>query len=228
MLTPVDIETIPQQPEDGVKAAIAKTIQHPAAIKKQDTIDAWHAGEGNYEGVKDAAIDKKYRDTSFDGGKGQICSIAWAEGIDAEPISLFADPGEKDAEAIMLKKFFASLTFGPTAKTPYFIGHYLPFDLPFLYQRAVVLGINPGFDLKPFGKHPYDRFDCMPAWVGWKNTISQDDLCAALGIVIPGPEGLSGATVWDFYKRGEFELIGKYNRVDVGKVQANYKRLTFT
>lgn len=223
---PLDIETIPAQPEAEVKAAIAETIQPPAAIKKQETIDDWHAGEGKYEGDKVALIEKKYRDTSFDGAKGQICSIAWAGGLEAEPFSLFATPGER-SEADILMEFFTLIRGGNSDRPAYFIGHYLPFDLPFIYQRAVVLGINPGFDLHQFGRHPHDYFDCMPAWAGWKGTISQDNLCAALGIDIPGPEGLEGATVWDFYKRGEFELIEKYNRVDVAKVQANYKRLTF-
>ena len=47
-------------------------------MKKAETIKEWNEGTGKYVGVKDAAIEKAYRDTSFDGGKGEIISIAWA------------------------------------------------------------------------------------------------------------------------------------------------------
>ena len=42
----IDIETIPEQPENEVKAEIAKTIEAPATMKKAETIEAWHNGEG--------------------------------------------------------------------------------------------------------------------------------------------------------------------------------------
>ena len=57
----LDIETIPEQPEESAKALIAETIEAPAAMKKPETIKAWHDGEGKYEGVKEKAIDDAYR-----------------------------------------------------------------------------------------------------------------------------------------------------------------------
>ena len=73
----LDIETIPEQPEESVKTEIAKTIEAPAQMKKAETIAEWHNGAGKYAGVKDAAIEKAYRDTSFDGAKGEICTMSW-------------------------------------------------------------------------------------------------------------------------------------------------------
>ena len=73
-----DIETKPGQPEGLLKQKIAETIKAPGVMKKQETIDAWHNGDGKYAGEKDAEIDSVYRKTSFDGAIGQIINIAWA------------------------------------------------------------------------------------------------------------------------------------------------------
>ena len=40
----IDIETIPEQPEEAVKARIAETIKAPATMKKAETIAEWHNG----------------------------------------------------------------------------------------------------------------------------------------------------------------------------------------
>jgi len=232
-IVPFDIETLPKQPEEETRKAIAETIEAPAKMKKAETIADWHAGEGKYVGEKEAAIEKQYRDTSFDGSKGQICSISWAIGLDAEPESIFATPMIR-TEADLLSNFFDRLREGLESRQPqpYFIGHFISgFDLPFLYQRAVVNKVNPGMKLGQWGRHEQQFFDNMNAWAGWKGNISQDNLCIALGIQIDEPEGiagLDGSTVWDFYKDGKYQEIEKYNCVDVLKVQANYKRLTFT
>ena len=44
----IDIETVPTQPELETKAEIAKSIKHPAAMKKAETIQAWHEGEDKH------------------------------------------------------------------------------------------------------------------------------------------------------------------------------------
>lgn len=95
----IDIETIPQQPEEEAKAEIAKTIQAPAQMSKAETIAAWHAGEGSYAGVKDSLIEETYRKTSFDGAKGEVISIAFA--VDDDPV-LFVHRGIYPNESEML------------------------------------------------------------------------------------------------------------------------------
>jgi len=229
MLVPVDAETIPSslEDEDSLKKAIAETIEAPAQMKKQETIDAWHAGEGKYEGEKLQLIEKKFRDRSFDGAKGQICSLSWSMGLDEEPRSLFATPG-KITERELLVLFFADLKLNLKDRPPYFIGHFISgFDLPFIFQRAVINGVNPGMSLGQWGRHDQHFFDTMIAWAGYKGTISQDNLCAALGIEIDNPDDMDGSKVWDAYKAGEYKKIETYNCVDLKKVQAMYKRIAF-
>ena len=220
----LDIETIPEQPENEAKAEIAKIILAPKAMKKAETIKAWHDGEGKYAGEKDKAIDDSYRKTSFDGGRGQVCSIAWAFGD--EPVKV-AYQDESTTETDVLKAFFAAVLARPDkTSSPFFIGHYLAgFDLKFLFHRSIVLGINPEFKLPFDGRHNLHYFCTMMAWCGYGNRISQDNLCKALGL--SGKGDMDGSMVWDAFKAGEYKEISDYNISDVETVRSIYKKLNY-
>ena len=219
----IDIETIPQQPEDSAKELIAKEIKAPAAMKKQETIDDWHSGAGKYAYVKDKAIEDKYRATSFDASKGQICSIAFA--VDDDDIISYSSDAGCDGD--LLQDFFDDLDHRMSGKAPFFIGHYIAgFDLKFIFHRSVINGIRPPFKLPFNGRHDQDFYDNMIAWSGFKDRISQDDLCRALGIE-GKPGDINGSKVWDFYKAGGIKKIDEYNRDDVEKSRLIYKRINF-
>ena len=220
----IDIETIPQQPEEEAKAAIRATIEAPGQMKKEDTINAWHNGEGQYAGVKDALVEEAYRKTSFDGSKGQICSIAWA--VENGDIQSVAGMGAS-SESLLLHTLFSSIQEDLKDRPPYFIGHYISgFDLKFLFHRAVINNIKPPFDLCQWGRHNSNFYDTMTAWAGYGGKISQDNLCKALGIE-GKPDGIDGSKVWDYYKEGRINEIQDYNKDDVDKVRKIYNRLTF-
>lgn len=220
----IDIETIPQQPEDEAKAEIAKTIEAPAQMSKPETIAEWHNGEGKYAGVKDAAIEEQYRKTSFDGAKGEICSVSFAIDFDGEIINF--NRGQLSEKEI-LQALFAEVSAGLNSRTPYFVGHNISgFDLKFLFQRAVINRVNPGFDLCQHGRHGQHYFDTMIAWAGYGGRVSQDNLCKALGID-GKPSDIDGSKVWDFYKSGDIGRIAEYNSDDVLKVREIHKRLAF-
>lgn len=226
----LDIETIPGQPEEMIKAEIAKTIQAPATMKKPETIEEWHSGKGKYAGVKEAAIEKAYRDTSFNGALGQVVSIAFAVGNES-PEVFFRNNYKIDCEEWLLQSAFAAietvLAKQQHQTTPYFIGHYIGgFDLKFLYHRAVVLGIKPSFSLPFSGRHGSDFYCIQQAWAGFKEKISQDNLCKALGIE-GKPGDIDGSKVWDFVEAGKADRVAEYNCDDVEKVRRIYNRLNF-
>ena len=223
MNTFIDAETIPRQPEEEAKIEIAKTIKPPAQMKKKETIEAWHAGEGNYAGVKDQAIEDAYRATSFDGAKGQICSLAFA----VEDGEIFAtEAGQKD-ERLILQEFCDGVASQMNGRPPFWIGHYISgFDLRFLFQRLVVNKVSPPFGLYPHGRHGAEYFDTMIAWAGYKGSISQENLCKALGID-GKPDGIDGSKVWEFYKAGKHDEIREYNIDDVDKVRQIFNRINF-
>ena len=218
-----DVETIPEQPEDEAKALIAETIKPPAAMKKEETIADWHSGAGKYAGAKDKAIDDEYRKGSLDGAKGQICSIAFAV-EDGDVISMSTDLGDDGG---LLFEFFVDLDLMLKNRPPFFIGHYIGgFDLKFLFHRAVILGIKPPFELPFSGRHGTHFYDNMIAWAGYKDRISQDNLCKALGIE-GKPGDICGANVLDHYRAGGIDRIEEYNAHDVEQAREIYKRLNF-
>lgn len=219
----IDIETIPQQPEEEVKAEIAKDIQAPGNMSKPETIAAWHAGEGAYAGVKDALIEETYRKTSFDGAKGEICSVAFAVG-DGDVRSLSR---KSFSEREILFGLFQAIKADCAGRPPFFIGQNIGgFDLKFLFHRAVILGVNPGFDLCQHGRHGQHFYDTMQAWAGYGGRVSQENLCKALGIE-GKPDDIDGSKAWDFYKAGNIDRIEEYNRDDIVKVRKIYNRLMF-
>ena len=222
----LDIETIPRQPEEEEKAFIASGIKPPSALKKAETIADWHNGEGKYKGAKDSAIEAEYRKGSLDGAKGQICSIAYAI-EDGEVVSGSIAPCSQVDEQGLIDWFFESLDDRLNRRPPFFIGHFIgSFDLKFIFHRAVINGIQPPFDLPFYGRHNQHFYDNMQAWCGFKDRISQDNLCKALGIE-GKPSDISGANVWDFYKAGGIDRIEEYCRDDVEKARKVYNRLNF-
>ncbi len=217
----LDIETIPAQSEDEAKSRIAEAIKPPAAMKKQETIDDWQSGEGKYAGAKDAAIEAEYRKGSLDGAKGQICSIAYA----VEDGDVVSFSSSDDAE--ILHWLFGTLSDAVKGRPPFFIGHQIGnFDLKFIFHRAVILGIKPPFELPFYGRHGQHFYDTNQAWCGFKDRISQDNLCKALGIE-GKPSDISGANVWDHFKAGGIDRIQSYNESDVTQNRLIYKRLNF-
>jgi len=218
-----DIESIPEQPEAEAKALIAETIQAPAAMKKAETIKDWHDGKGKYEGAKDRLIEETYRKGSFDGGKGEVISIAWS--LEGDTVKNVYRPLQCD-EGDMLRHFFKDVSDATRGGNAYFIGHNITFDLKFLYHRAVVLGINPQFKIPFDGRHGNDYFCTMKAWAGYRDTISQVNLCKALGFA-GKPDDIDGSKVWDFVKAGKVERVAEYNKGDVETVIKMYKKLNF-
>lgn len=223
----IDIETIPAQPEAKAKALIAESIQHPAQMKRPETIADWHNGVGKYAGEKDAAIESAYRSTALDGSAGEVLSIGWRI-ENSETQVRYRDIHEPETGLIegfflMLKE---SLDDAGRGRPPLFIGHNITFDLKFLFRRCVVLGIKPPFALLFRGKHDRDYFCTMEAWCDFKERCSQDKLAGALGIP-QKPDEIDGSKVWDFVKAGEIERVAEYNKYDVDTVFQIYNRLRF-
>jgi len=234
----LDIETIPQpdgyesflQAElDDFKAPSSLTKTQACAdlgmtdakeikfTSKDSAIAQW---EDKFKEEKAPEVaDEKYRKTSFDGGKGNICSIAWGDQDNTWSVSL--DTCED--EVIMINKFLNAL---PTRIDPFFIGHNIRFDLKFLFKRCIINQINHKGIFKPYGRHDKDFYCTQESWAGFKEIMSQDNLCNILGIE-GKPDDIDGSKVWDHFKDGQIARIEEYNRYDVDTVRQIYNRLNF-
>lgn len=214
-----DIETIPTQSEH-LKNHVQTNLTPPANYKKQETIDAW------IEENKDLA----YRKTALNGGFGQIVCIGYAINDNDVRTIYFDDWATSESE--ILKTFFNELIecYRPSADiTPHFIGHNIEnFDLRFIYQRAIVLGIKPPSFL-PLNSKSYNNmyiFDTMTEWAGKRNYVSLNEVCLSLGIP-PKCDEIDGSKVWDFVQAGKLKQVAEYCADDVEKVRAIHKRIAF-
>lgn len=221
MLITLDIETCPSQSEE-LRAEFLANVKAPAQYKKPESIAEWL--KENAEAEADAA----WRKTSFDGTYGHICVIGVA--FDDEPPIALYDANWAGEEVAILRNLFSlvdeACTEQPNVR-PVFVGHNLvEFDLRFIFQRAVVLGVKPSRFI-PFSAKPWDDsvFDTMARWAGVKDRVKLDKLAKAFGL--QGKGDIDGSMVWDYVRDGRIAEIAEYCKHDVELARAIYKRMTF-
>jgi len=206
----LDIETIETQDAD-LRARIAADIKPPASMSKAETIAKWEAE------AKPDAIASAIAKTALDGATGHLVCIGYAvDGADCD--ALIAERVSDETE--ILSGFFKKLEWRPYT----IVGHNIAWDMRFLTQRAIVLGVRlPGWwprDIKPWSPQ---IFCTMTAWAGARDTISMDRLCRTLGIV--GKGDVTGADVSGLWHAGHFEAIGRYCASDVEKTRAIHRKM---
>jgi len=169
--------------------------------------------------------------TSLDGTFGQIV-VAAAAVDDAPPVAFYQTDWKADgSESLLLESLFDMLRglYNPSAGTrPTFVGHnIIGFDLRFIYQRAIILGIKPPPYI-PFNAKPWDStvFDTMLQWAGMGNRVKLDTICKVLGL--SGKGDIDGSKVWDYVQAGHIAEVAEYCKHDVELVREVYRRMTFT
>ena len=228
----IDIETIPAQRPDILEhleasqrdelTAALEAVKAPSNYKDEAKI-AEYIATRRAELQADFAgkLADKIGGTGLDGAFGQVFCIGWAWGD--EQVRVEYSPGLD--EAAVLGAFFADMPRG--FQTVRVIGHNVAtFDLRFLKQRAMVLGVKPPACL-PFDAKPWDLtiFDTMVQFAGVGKTIGLDRLALAFGI--PGKRGMSGADVWPAVKANRFQEVADYCADDVILTRAVFRRMTF-
>lgn len=211
----LDIETIPTDDAERI-AEIAASITPPKTMSKPETIAEWEAN------TKPGLVSEAVAKTSFSGAYGKICCIGWAWSDD-EPKAWIDHIGQ--SEVVTIRNAFHEINKRAGYGFPTIVGHYVAgFDIRFLWQRAMVLGVAlPSW--VPRDPKPWDKqvFDTMNAWGGAKDTISLDNLCKALGI--PGKGDVDGSMIAGMWKRGEYQQIADYCRSDVERVRSVHRKM---
>ena len=217
-----DIETVPCQ-HLGIRAELSADIKPPAVLKKAESIAEWERES------RPGAVEEAWLRTSFDGGLGQIVVIGWAVD-DGDIQSLQVADLSRVEEMRLLSEWFVMLRAaysGTSGRPPCFVGHNSnAFDIPFVWKRAMVLGIKPPIwfprDPKPWGE---STFDTMTAWAGVRDRVSMDRLCRILGI--PGKDGMDGSQVWPAVAEGRLDEVAAYCRADVWRTRKIFDRMNF-
>jgi hypothetical protein len=212
----IDLETLPAS-DPAIIAEITAGITPPKTMTKPETIAAWEA-ETRPLIVADAVAK-----TSFNGALGSICVVGWAwddEAAHSEDLSRFSERELLERFATFTGQYEANYTYGP--KTV--VGHNVTFDLRFLWQRAIVLGVRMPHWI-PRSPAPWAReiFDTMTAFAGQRDTISLDNLCKALGI--EGKGDFDGSMVAAAWAAGEYDKVASYCRADVDRVRQIHRKM---
>ena len=230
-----DIDTIPAQSPKAIASLKADadkeklTIKAPSNYKDPAKIEEYIAAKA---AEIDASLEERYRKTSLDGALGQIVCIGYSID-DKPPITVYSDDW-KGAEAEIIQKFYDGLKvhYDPSSnQRPVFIGHNIvSFDLRFLLQRSIILGVKPPLFI-PFKAKPWDDvvFDTMTAWAGVGNRVSLAKLCDVFDLDAKGSEvgDIDGSKVWDFIQAGRIDDVATYCAGDVVRTRQIYKRINF-
>jgi len=209
-----DIETLPTNDEQVIKR-LADSIRPPGTIKKKESIDAWM--EENYE----ITLKEKIKATALDAAYGRVACIAWDD-----EYGLFYSNVEDD-EVKCIQDFYICIE---PEKIESFCGHNIAgFDLKFLKQRSMILGIKPPANiLKAMNAKPWDDCikDTMLMWDSDKNKMmSLDTMCRLFGVKHDMPD-FNGSMVADTWKTNPQKVID-YCIADVKAERELYYKMVF-
>lgn len=224
----LDIETIPGQAPHILEsilreiAAEAAEIKPPANYKDPIKIAEHIAAE---RAKLEASFADRHHKCGLSGLRGEVLCVSWA--IDDEPVQTRIRAMGLE-EGPFLEALFNDI-FADAGIWVTWIGHNVrDFDLRFLYQRSVILGISHEMELLHDSRPGDERiFDTMTRWAGWGNRVKLDDLCQALGIPGKEQDGMTGKDVYSYAKAGRYGEIAAYCANDVERVRHIHKRMTF-
>ena len=207
-----DIETLPTKDKQVIER-IAPTIRPPGNIKKKESIDAWMAE--NYE----LELKERIHETGMKGAYGSVACIAFAANEKIHSTTFDLD------ETQCIKSFYECIEDYET-----FCGHNIVgFDLKFLKQRSMILGIKPPKNiLKAMNAKPWDDCikDIMLMWDPDKNKMTSLDLMCWLFGVKHDQDGIDGSMVAETWPVDPQKVID-YCISDVKATQEIYYKMMF-
>src|SRR5687768_7481859 len=190
--------------------------------------------------LEDIAAEEEscYQLGSLSAASGRILSIAVHEGpvpgvefggVDQPEtervFGIDADGNEEDEKKSLLR--FLEYMKDFDAEMDELVGHnIIGFDLPFIFQRCLVHGINtrPFVNLSDYAVRGV--FDTMHRWwLGARRNVSLDDIAWALGIESSKTDEVEGSKVFELYQAGKLNLIREYNLNDVRLTRKVYERM---
>lgn len=182
-----DIETLPSTDKQVIER-IAANISPPGNIKKKESIDAWMAE--NYE----QELKKEIHKTGLNAAYGSVACIAWGH----KQQTYCTSPGMNETDCLIW--FYSQIE-----DYEVFSGYNIAgFDLKFLKQRSMILGIKPPKNiLKAMNAKPWDDCikDIMLMWEPDKSKMAGlklDLMCWWFGVKhdMPDMDGSMVADVW--------------------------------
>ena len=217
----LDIESVPMGERDMsmLKSTEELLVEAPQSYSKVKQ-EAW-AEKKSQELV--AAMEKEYRDRSFNPMKGRIVCIGIQ--FDDNPTEMIHY--DEDEKQMLLNLAKRLKEFDRYIYTSYVIGNMIyDFDIRFIIQKAFKFDVKDLIIYLPIHKYDkriYDLSDRFNLGVYGKHT-KLVDLCDFFGIKTP-KDDLDGSMVCDAFARGEIDRIEKYCAKDVNSSYLCYKKM---
>lgn len=209
----LDVETLPLASSLAMPYPADDRLP-PSNYKNPDAIAGWRE--------KDQAVwcEQRIKECSLTPRLGRIACLGWA--IDDDYPCTAQAHSERDERALidcfwkLVPKADRLVTFNGA------------FDLRFLVVRSAILGITP--HLANGVGHWFQRYRTLPHFdtravlTGWddRQTGKLPEWCAAFGI--ESDDTTSGADVYGFAQRGEWDAIAAHCRADVEQTRKLYWR----
>ena len=218
----LDIETLPAD------------IENPSVVKKLEHLYERELKVSKQKGVEAPSFEEFVGQSSFfDGAFGRVLCIALA--VNDDEVKCYSS----DEKGIWDEKKVLENFWKIAAQVDMFVGHNLiEFDMRFIWQRSVLLGVKPTWqeeDMRAskylsFAKYrSFPMYDTKQEWTKWSFGVKSHLEHIALAMDIPSPkDGIDGSQVKDFYKKGEVQKICDYCKRDVDTTRAVYKKMTFS
>lgn len=190
----------------------------PIEDEKRETLREIHIKKAN-DGKKVGEFEDFFADTSFNGAFGRIACLSYAVG-DGQIKTLCGD------ERKILQGFWE------VAKSiDLFIGfNIMDFDLRFIYQRSMILGVKPTKELSFARYQKFPIYDVLCEWVKWayikKGTLHE--LAIAFNFPSSKTGEIEGKDVAKAFKDGRIKEICDYCEKDVELTRKIYKKMTFS
>lgn len=166
----------------------------------------------------DGDVAKFIEETSFNGAFGRIACISYA--INNGSIATLSGDEKK-----ILQDFWEI-----AKNVNLFVGfNIMDFDMRFIYQRSMILGIKPTQDLIFAKYRNFPIYDVFCEWTKWayskKGTLHE--LAIAFGFESSKTGEIEGKEVAKAYEDGRINEICKYCEKDVEVTRKIYYRMTF-
>lgn len=196
----LDIETLPC--DETMKEVVVEILQKKSQNATKDP-------------------EQLFLETGFDGTFGRICCIGYIKELHDGSVEKDVLKGsEKD----ILTAFWAM-----ARDASLFIGHnVLEFDLPFIYQRSMVLGVRPSQNLN-FAKYRNSPiYDTMKEWTKWAYSAGPKlDTLAKVLKLQTSKDAMDGSQVYTYFLDGKLEDICAYCMKDVVLTRQVYYKMNF-
>jgi 3'-5' exonuclease len=205
----LDIETIPG--ETFMARQAMEAVRPPATYKKKESIDAWWQESG--EAAKKAAMHSLGLHPAY----CKIVALSWAIN-DKSPTTYYGDD-EKATLEVFLEDLKSALGAEKCGYSYRLVGHNIVgFDLPVIYTRCMLNGINSPLLYNPREIKPWDTqkvFDTLYHLSGGNTKGWSLGNCSKLfGIPDKFPDA-DGSMVWESWRQGQHSGVADYCENDV-------------